>query len=311
MKIERLLAITVMLLNRRKVTAGELADYFEVSVRTIYRDIEALNGAGIPVVSAQGHEGGLTMPDNYKLSRQLLTFSDMLSLLTALKGVNRTMQDSDIERIIEKVTALIPEEKEPLYRTHADSFVIDISPWGMAGNNRETVQTVQQAVSRSLLLDFAYTGADGRNSRRQVEPHTLLYKSFIWYLLGYCREREDFRLFRLSRMRLLQTVQEHFVRRPVAPLDQFFDRDRRPPVELVLKFVPEVRIKVEEHIAPPQLRYEADGSLIATLTMPEDDWIMSFLLSFGSDVEVLAPPRWREAISKKCMAMQNLYTNLT
>lgn len=300
-----------MLLNRRKVTARELAERFEVSVRTIYRDIETLNGAGIPVVSSQGHEGGLTMPDNYKLSRQLLTFADMLSLLTTLKGVNKTLQNGDIERLIDKVTSLIPEEKAPLYRTHADSFVIDISPWGPAGNHRQTVQTVHEAVSRSLLLDFAYTGADGRPSQRRVEPHTLVFKGFNWYLLAYCRTRLDFRIFRLSRMRCLQLADEHFVRRPVAPIDRFFERDSRPPVELVLKFASAMRIKVEEHFAPPQLHYEADGSIIATLTMPEDDWIMSFLLSFGSDVEVLAPPRWREAISKKCIAMRNLYTNLT
>jgi predicted DNA-binding transcriptional regulator YafY len=311
LKIERLLAITVMLLNRRRITARELAERFEVSVRTIYRDVETLNGAGIPVVSSQGHEGGLTMPDNYKLSRQLLTFADMLSLLTALKGVNKTLQDGDIERLIDKVTALIPEEKEPLYRSHADSFVIDISPWGPAGNHRQTVQTVHEAVNSSLLLDFAYTGTDGRPSQRRVEPHTLVYKSFTWYLLAYCRTRLDFRIFRLSRMRSLQKAEEHFVRRPVAPLDRFFEGDSRPPVELTLKFAPSVRIKVEEHFAPPRLRYEADGSLIANLTMPEDDWIMSFLLGFGSDVEVLAPPRWREAIEKKCTAMRNIYTNLT
>ena len=307
MKIERLLAITVMLLNRRRVTARELAEHFEVSVRTVYRDVETLNGAGIPVISTQGHEGGLAIPDNYKLSRQLLTFEDMLSLLTALKGVNRTLQNGDIERIIDKITALIPEEKEPLYRTHADSFVIDIAPWGMADNHREKVQIVHEAVSRSQLLDFAYTGADGRGSQRLVEPHTLLYKGFTWYLLAWCRTRRDFRLFRLSRMRGLQMLPEHFVRRQVPPLSRFFEQDSRPPVELVLKFHPALRIKVEEHFTPSQLRHEPDGSLVATLTMPEDDWILSFLLSFGSELEVLSPLRWREAVKKTCGAIEKIY----
>lgn len=307
MKIERLLAITVMLLNRRRVTARELADHFEVSVRTIYRDVETLNGAGIPVISTQGHEGGLAIPDNYKLSRQLLTFEDMLSLLTALKGVNRTLQNGDIERIIDKITALIPEEKEPLYRTHADSFIIDITPWGMADNHRDKVQIVHEAVSRSQLLGFAYTGAGGQPSQRLVEPHTLLYKGFTWYLLAWCRTRRDFRLFRLSRMRGLQTQPEHFVRRQVQPLSRFFEQDSRPPVELVLKFHPSLRIKVEEHFAPSQLGQEPDGSLVATLTMPEDDWITSFLLSFGSDLEVLSPLRFREAVKKTCRAIEKIY----
>ena len=311
MKIERLLAITVILLNRRKVTAKELADRFEVSVRTIYRDIETLNGAGIPVISTQGHEGGLTIPDNYKLSRQLLTFDDMLSLLSALKGVNRTLKNDDIERVIDKVTALIPSEKETVYRNHADSFVIDITPWGNGDYHRDNIQKVHEAVTGSLLLDFAYTDANGRNSKRQVEPHTLLYKGFTWYMLGFCLNRQDFRLFRLSRMRTLSTTNKQFVRRQLAPLDHFFAQDSRPMIDLTLKFAQKMRIKTEDHFAPAQLRYEPDGSIIATFTLPEDDWLMSFILSFGSDVEVLSPPRWREAIRDKCLVMHNLYLNLT
>lgn len=307
LKIERLLAITVMLLNRRRVTAKELAERFEVSVRTIYRDVETLNGAGIPVVSSQGHAGGLAIPDNYKLSRQLLTFEDMLSLLTALKGVNRTLKNEDIERVIAKITALIPEEKEPLYRSHADSFVIDLSPWGTADLQRDKVQAVHGAVSRSVLLGFAYTGADGRASERLVEPHTMLYKGFTWYLLAWCRTRRDFRLFRLSRMRDVKPLPERFARRPLAPLDRFLEQDSRPPVELVLKFHPSLRVKLEEHIAPSQLREDGEGRLIATLTMPEDDWVLSFLLSFGDKLEVVSPPRWREAVTKTCRAIEKIY----
>jgi len=311
LKIERLLTITVLLLNRRRVTAKELAERFEVSVRTIYRDVETLNGAGIPVISNQGHEGGLTIPDNYKLSRQLLTFDDMLSILTTLQGVNRTMQNSDLQRVIEKITALIPEEKESQYQNHADSFVIDINHWGMADLQRETLQKVHEAVGRSLLLGFSYTGADGRKSLRLVEPHTLVYKNFTWYLLAYCRNRLDFRFFRLSRMRELAPNQGHFVRRQVGPLSRFTDPDSRPLVELIVKFIPAIRVKVEEHFSPAQLQYSADGAIIATMTFPENPWILSFLLSFGSDAEILSPPRWREAIEKKITEMQKLYSNLT
>jgi predicted DNA-binding transcriptional regulator YafY len=310
-KIERLLAIIVLLLNRRRATAKELAERFEVSVRTIYRDVVTLNGAGIPVITSQGHEGGLAIPDNYKLSRQLLTFDDMLSILATLQGVNRTMQNSDLQRVIEKIATLVPEDKEPHYRNHANSFLIDIAPWGMADLLRETVQVIHEAVSSSRVLGFAYTGADSRQSLRLVEPHTLIYKNFSWYLLAYCRKRHDFRLFRLSRMRDLAPGQEHFVRRETDPLSHFLDRDNRPMVELRVKFAPAIRVKVEEHFAPSQLQYDSDGYITATPTFPEDDWLVSFLLSFGSDAEVLSPPHWRETIGKKIMEMQKLYGNLT
>ncbi|MBU1566048.1 MAG: YafY family transcriptional regulator [Proteobacteria bacterium] len=311
MKIERLLAIIVLLLNRRRVTARELAERFEVSVRTIYRDVETLNGAGVPVISTQGHEGGLTIPDNYKLSRQLLTFDDMLSILSTLQGVNRTMQNNDLLRIIEKISALIPEDKELHYRTYSDSFVIDIAPWGMSEIFRVTMQIVHEAVGRSLLLGFTYTDAGGQESLRLVEPHTLIYKSFTWYLLAYCRERLDFRLFRLSRMRDPKHTREHFIRREVGALNRFAERDNRPLVELIVKFCPAIQVKVEEHFGPSHLHYEEDGSIIATLTFPEDDWILSFLLSFGSDAQVLSPLRWREAVAKKVTEMQKLYSSLT
>lgn len=305
MKIERLLAITVLLLNRRRVTAKELAERFEVSVRTIYRDVDALNGAGIPVISSQGHEGGLAIPDNYKLSRQLLTLEDMLSVLSTLQGVNKTMQNDELQRIIEKFTALIPEDKESCYRIHSDSFIIDIDPWGMSDRLRKTIQIVRAAVGKSVLLSFSYTDAYGRASRRLVEPHTLIYKSFTWYLLAYCRMRSDFRMFRLSRLQDPEVLSETFAKREGGDLRRFSERDNRPLVTLKIKFSQAIRVKVEEHFEPAQLQHAADGTIIADLTFPEDDWIMSFLLSFGSDAEILSPPRWREAMKEKVVQIQN------
>lgn len=311
MKIERLLAITVLLLNRRRVTAGELAERFEVSARTIYRDIQTLNGAGIPVVSSQGHEGGIAIPENYKLSRQLLTLGDMLSILSMLKGVNQTLQNADVDQVIEKITALIPEDQEEKYHKHIDSFVIDITPWGMQSRIAETLKVAHAAISDSILLDFVYTDSNGQKSRRSVEPHTLLYKNFGWYLLAYCRLRSDFRIFRLSRIRDVVTSHEHFARKSCPDPETFMARKERPQVTLKLRFAKEVRIKVEDHFDEHQLSYEKDGSVLATFELPEDDWILSFLLSFGSDVEVLSPLCWRERIQKKCMEIEKLYSNMT
>ncbi len=215
MKIERLLAITIMLLNRRKVTAKELSEYFGVSIRTIYRDVETLNHSGIPVISWQGYEGGFCISDNYKLSRQLLTFDDMLSILTTLKGINKTLKNRDIDNSIEKISALIPEDKEEAYQVHSDSFIIDISPWGANEIHEQVVQTVHQAIGNSLLISFKYIGANGKESDRIVEPHTLVMKSFSWYLLAFCKLRNEFRVFRLQRMHNVEISNEHFVRRKV------------------------------------------------------------------------------------------------
>lgn len=311
MKIERLLAITIILLNRRQVLAKDLAERFEVSVRTIYRDIQTLNGAGIPVVSYQGYGGGLCIPDNYKVSRQLLTFDDMVSILTTLKGVNHTLKNEDVERAIEKISSLIPEEREAEYLRQTDSFVVDISPWGIDERLQHTIKQVHESVSASSLLHFSYTGANGKRSTRKVEPHTLIYKNFTWYLLAYCLKRGDFRLFRISRIRDLKCLSEHFVRRPVEPLANFQGNEGRKMVELVLKFDPAIRVKVEEQFDDTELTEDMEGFIIATFSWPDDDWVMCYVLGLGSDVEVIRPLCLREAVQKKCAEIQKKYTNMT
>lgn len=312
MKIDRLLAMTILLLNRRKLTARELAEYFEVSVRTIYRDADTLNRAGIPVISFQGYEGGFCIPDNYKLSRQLLTFEDMLSLLTTLNGVNASLQNVDLDRAIEKITALIPADKEEAYRRHTDSFVIDIAPWGTTTHRQEVLTQVHKSVQDSSLLHFEYTGSQGKQSKRLVEPHTLVFKNYNWYLLAYCRLREAIRVFRLSRIRNIRVSPEHFVRRPVAPGYYFQPQnDSRPLVELILKFYAQARIRVEEIFDHQHLKYNDDGSITANISVPEDEWIISFILGFGDAVELLSPPAWRHSLNEKINTLQKIYSNLT
>lgn len=312
MKIERLLTITLMLLNRRKVQAKDLAEYFGISLRTVYRDVETLNSSGIPVISSQGYDGGFSIPENFRMSRQLFTFEDMLSVLTTLKGVNHTLKNRDIDRAIEKIAALIPEEKEDQYHRHLDSLMIDIGPWGGSGRQQELLETIQRAIGRSQLITFEYTAMAGKATLRLVEPHTLVLKSFNWYLLGFCRKRRDFRVFRLSRMRCLEVRDDSFLRRTINPREYFEpEKDSRPLVEVILRFSGQIRIKVEESFASDQVISEEGGSMLVTFSIPEDDWIVSMILGWGDDVEVVSPPRLREAVWQKIIGMQKKYRNLT
>lgn len=301
-----------MLLNRRKVTAKELSEYFGVSVRTIYRDVETLNHSGIPIISWQGFEGGFCISDNYKLSRQLLTFDDMLSILTTLKGINKTLKNRDIENSIEKITALIPEEREEDFQKHSDSFIIDISSWGGNEKSEQVVQLTHQAIGSSCLLSFEYIGAYGKRSKRTVEPHTLVMKSFSWYLLAFCKLRSEFRVFRLQRMKDVKILEEHFVRREVNP-SQFFntDNDSREKKRIELKFSDKVKQRVSELFDEEALIFNEDKSINATLKLPIDDWVHSLILNFGENVEVLKPKTLREDISKKIKKMHKIYSNLT
>ncbi|HCY85501.1 MAG TPA: hypothetical protein DHV36_10240 [Desulfobacteraceae bacterium] len=316
MKIDRLLAITILLLNRRRMTAKNLADHFEVSVRTVYRDVETLNRSGIPVITYQGHGGGLCIPDHYKLSRQLLTFSDMVSILTTLKGVNQTLDNPDISRAIEKITSLIPDEKEDLFKQREDSFIVDLEPWGGSGRGRDIMATVHEGVTRSRLLSFSYTKPGAAPEQRIAEPHTLAFKGWAWYLLAFCRTRSDFRIFKLRRMGDIRLLTEHFVRKEVSPSDHFGPAyDRSEKLSFTLRINEKVHGQMSEYVTPGDMICEPgsqDGKRWqVTMALPENEWLYGFLLSLGPDAQVISPPHLRETLAKKIDRMKKNYSNLT
>lgn len=311
MKIERLLTMTIMLLNRRKVTAKELADHFDVTVRTIYRDVETLNASGIPVISYQGYEGGFCIAENFKLSRQLLTFDDIVQLLSLLKGVNRTLQNREVAGVIEKITALIPSDKEEEYEQQSGSFIIDISSWGNSSKFDLLISDLHRSVADSILVRFTYITAQGATSERVVEPHTMVLKSFTWYLIGFCRLRQEFRIFRLSRVRECTLSSERFIRREIDPYTFFQEKgDSRPMVTLRLRFSTRIAFRIEEMFSEHILERDAEH-LLVEFTIPEDEWIYGMILNYGNDVEVLEPPHVRKTIIEKIEKLKKVYSNLT
>ncbi len=307
MKIERLLAIIVLLLNRRKITAKELSERFEVSIRTIYRDIASLNGAGIPIIASQGHEGGLAIPESFKLSRQLLTPRDLEAIISTLQGVNQAMAHKDLQRIIEMLVSLLPKDDEARGSSRHRSFIVDLTPWGPVDTPNQTVQVVQRAVDDARLLAFRYNDASGRSTSRTVEPHTLIYKGYAWYLLAFCRLRNDFRIFRLSRISGPRLADGSFLGRDPGDMHRFFQFDDAPSQPVVLRFSPTVRTKVEDSFPGAELIHGEDGFITARIELPDDPWIFSFILGFGADAEILAPDSWRQAVKKNLAGMNNLY----
>lgn len=312
MKIDRLLSMTILLLNRRKMTAKDLADYFEVSVRTIYRDTETLNRSGIPIVSFQGYGGGFCIPDHYKLSRQILTFSDMVSIVTTLKGVNRALNNKEIASAVEKITALIPNEKEELFQSRKNSFLVDIQPWGNTRQNQDLLDTIHQGVNQSREILFSYFKPGKPGEQRQIQPHTLVFKGWAWYVLGFCKSKEAFRIFKLSRMVNTNLTDLYFVRKKVKP-EEYFQREyhRGPTLTFTLKFSLSLRARIEEFFGSDSITQQDKTHFLITLTLPATDWIHTHILGFGPDVEVISPQELRTAIANKIKKMEALYTNLT
>ncbi len=309
MRIDRMLAITVMLLNRDRISARELAEKFEVSVRTVYRDIDAINMAGIPVISYAGNNGGFGIMPNYRLERQLLTFDSMVSILSALRGVNDTLGDDSLDGAIEKITNLVPRERVADLKSRTDRIVMDIMPWGYTSRQRENIQCLHAAVAGNSLIEFEYWSYRGDGTIRTVEPMTLVFKGYAWYLFGYCLMRNDYRLFKLSRMRNIRVTDRTFVRRERSFRDyeKVVESSPRKEVELVLRFAASAKSRVEDMFHDDDITVEEDGRLTAAVTFPKDEWIVSFVLSFGATVEVISPANIREKVKQAAGEIAALY----
>ncbi len=296
-----------MLLNRDRVQARELADYFEVSTRTIYRDIDAINRAGIPVVTHQGNKGGVGIVEGYRLDRQVLTLDDMVSMLSILKGVNATFQNRRIDRSIEKLHALIPADRQGEVQKQISSLVIDIMPWGIR-HQEEKIELLQGAIGDSFLIEFSYRDGNGARSRRTVEPMTLIFKSTAWYLFAYCRLRNDFRLFRLTRMTELTQTGKKFNRRS----GQYQHYDHRCTgntrmIKLKVRFSAEIRHTIEDYFEESFLNYQDNGDILADFEVPDNDWVLSWLLSLGDKAELIEPAEMRVQLQEKAKKIEKLY----
>ena len=308
MRIDRMLSIVITLLYKEKISARELAEKFEVSIRTVYRDIEAINRAGIPIVPYSGSNGGFGLMNNFKLDRRLLSMEDFIYIISSLKGINETLDNKDIENAIDKISSLIPKEKSELFGSQLEHIVFDMTPWGYAKRQTEKVKILHQAIINKQIIEFQYTDQNGKPSKRKVEPASLVFKGSTWYLFGYCKTRSDFRIFRLSRINDFKILNDRFVLRKMT-YKEFSQRhtEKGKPIRYILKFQPEVRQIVEDYFDEKQITIQKDNSVIVDAIYPEGEWFLTGLLSYGDKVEIIEPPSLRKALLEVTKKVFDLY----
>ena len=306
MKTDRLLAIIILLLNRKRISAAQLADYFEVTPRTIYRDLEAINQAGVPIVSFPGSGGGYGIMDNFKMDRQMLSPTEVRTIITGLYGVNAAMDDRKIVDTIEKLK-VIADQRTDGFST--EPLTMDFSTWGLRKTEKAYLNLIRKAITDNRVISFDYTNAKGDNQERRVEPSGLFFKGHAWYLMGYCLAKDDYRHFRLSRMRELRVEEKAFTPRQdfegILAIDEW--ADSRPRTHLIIRFSSKARVHVEDYFDAEEIIYELAGSLRVETTIPEDDWLYGFILSYGEEAEVLEPQRVREIIRDKASKISKIY----
>lgn len=300
----------MLLLSRKRVGAQELAERFEVSLRTIYRDIEAINTAGIPIASFAGADGGYEIMDDFRIERQIVTLEDLSSIVTALKGMQSTLQDGQMDQLLAKISALIAKNEKHRMEEAGEQLIIGLSPWSRVEEDKDKLAELRLATRNRNVVRLTYSNPEGETRERAVEPIGLAWKGSAWYLYAYCRLRKECRTFKLSRIRQFRVDMEVFPRRKerLEDLDARWGwRDAQSYITMLLRFHPKVRVRVEEFFGPEQMTVEADGSLLVRSELPEDHWLYGMLLSYGPDLRVLEPKSLADEISGQALRVVELY----
>ena len=310
MKINRLLAIIVMLLNRDKISAAELSKKFEVSIRTIYRDIDAINMAGIPVASKQGNNGGFYILENYKINHQFLALEDMISIVEALNNITGVLNNKNVEITLEKMKNIIPSSRKSEVDMHFKQIFIDTLPWGFKKCENEDVKykIIYKALRENRCISFKYRNSKGEYLLREAEPVTLVFKGFSWYIFSFCLLKGDYRIFKLTRMDGLEILHKEISRERVCYREYIGgENTEKYPIILSLKFSEKVRYRIQDYFHEEEMTFLEDGSVIVKTEVIEDSWIYSMILSYGEYVEVLTPEHIRKIIKEKCKKIIDMY----
>lgn len=291
MQINRLLEIVYILLNKKCVTAKELSQHFSVSERTIYRDIDVLSSSGIPIYTVKGKGGGISLLDNFILNKSMLSDKEQLDILSSLQGIS-ALNVPNVENVIIKLGAV--------FNKNITSWIdVDFSNWGSEAHEREKFNILKEAILNKNLINFDYFSSYGEKSTRVIEPLRIIFKGQSWYIYGFCRSKNDYRLFKITRIKNLICLKENFER-------QIPNIKRKEPkdysksfIKLVLKIEERMSYRVYDEFDEKNIVKNSDGSFTATIYFPEDEWVYEYILSYGNYAEVLEPYHIREIIKYK------------
>lgn len=303
MKIDRLLAITIYLLNRDIVTGKELSEKFEVSERTIQRDIESINMSGIPIRSQNGVGGGYQIMDTFKLSKTAANKADINNILTALSGLKTALDSTQIDATIEKMKSI----------ASADDRKISLDFSAVHENKKVSVylKEISKAIKNRNVISLTYVSAEGAVSKRELEPLLLKYKWYTWYLAAFCLKKRDYRLFKLARIKQLDVLKKQCGGGHPADEDMFetlVKADGREYIDIKLLCKKKAEYVIDEYIPNCKITEIDDESFYCSMHVPENErfWY-AVILSLGDDVKIIEPDILKNKIYGNAKKMINLY----
>lgn len=296
MRDSRLFRILYYVLEKGKVTANELSEKFEVSVRTIYRDIDVISSAGIPIYATQGKGGGIEIADDFVLKKSLLSEKEQEQILVALKGLEGINKQYENE-LLTKLSAFFKIK-------NTNWIEVDFTNWQRGNEYDELFNDIKAAIINKNIIRFTYFSSNEKETSREVKPIRLLFKGWDWYVYTFCLLRNEFRYFKLSRIRDLKILDENFE-------DSYKDvvlikeMEYKDTVRVKLKFDRKVAFRVYDEMG--DIKEDKEGNLYAEIELPNDYNLYNYIFSFGESVEVLAPIEIRNKIRDKINKMSKKY----
>ena len=311
MKIDRLVSIIMILLEKERISAQELAKMFEVSTRTIYRDIEAISMAGIPVLATSGSGGGIEIMKDYKVDKKIFSTDDLSALLMGLSNISGMVRGSEVANALAKVKSFIPSEKAKSIELKASQIYIDLTPWEGNASVKNALEIIKKALQENRLLIFTYIDGHGSKTSRTVEPYQLVFKSRAWYVQTFCRLKNDYRLFRLSRMSDLKILEETFTPREYQkPFLDFEETARSLQTDIKIRIHKSVLDRILDFCPYERLSQDGEEYYLADYPFFDSDYYYDMLLSLGDKCEILEPAHVREKLKQKIKNLAKVYRAL-
>lgn len=299
--LDRLLGIIYILMNKGKVTAGELADRYEVSTRTIYRDVEHLSMAGIPIYATKGKGGGISLTEQFVLDKRLVTKEEQVEILAALSGLQETGAQ-DVGETLKKLGEFFKVED-------IKWVSIDFSDW--SGRRGELYGKLKEAILHKRKLQFDYYGQYGEMTSRKVLPMQLLFKEYTWYLRAFCEKKGAMRLFKVMRMKRVEVLEEEFTVSDMFDkemLDGKQDTDAKGEyAEVILQIDKTEAYRVYDRFEEEDIIVLENGDFLVKSWYLIDDWVYGMILSFGPMAEVFEPAFVRDEVKRRITEMQIKY----
>ena len=293
----RLFRIVYYLLQNGKATAPELAQKFEVSIRTIYRDIDSISSAGIPIYATQGKGGGISILNDYTLDKSLFSEQEQEQMLTALQGMAATTEENSNE-LLTKLSGL--------FQINSTNWIeVDFSDWAHRTPQQDTFNIIKEAIFQKRVISFYYFSGKGNKEKRNVRPIRLVFKSKSWYLYSFCLLRNDYRFFKLTRIKELEMLSGTFTQ-DFTPTKIEKQIQVENTVAVKLKFDRQAAFRVYDEFTD-SITEDSQGNLYVQIDLPDNEVLYSYVMSFSDSVEIIEPQSIREQMKKRLQKMQEKY----